>query len=82
MESGSLHYRSFFGWCSIHCKLWNISTFFYHTPTSFPVQPPADKMHEYLTVKGFILNILPLHMWPNEVIAMKDASVAASDNKP
>jgi len=36
----------------------------HHTPTSFPVQPPADKMHEYLTVKAFSPNILLLQMWP------------------
>jgi hypothetical protein len=56
--------------------------FFYHTPTSFPVQLQADKMHEYLAVKAFSPNILLLQMWPNEVITMKDASASASDNKP
>ena len=56
--------------------------FFYNTPTSFPVQTPPDKMHEYLTVKAFSPNTLLLHMWPKEVITMKDASASASDNKP
>jgi hypothetical protein len=64
----------------------NYETFlsFYQTPTSFPLQPLADTMHEHLTVKAFSLDIhvLLLHMWPNEVIAMKAASASASDYKP
>jgi hypothetical protein len=78
MQSGSIHYRSFLGWCSsFHYKSWNISMSFYHTPTSFPVHTPADKTHEYLTVKAFSPSIFR----PSEVIVKKAVSVPASDYK-
>ena len=81
MQSGSIHYRSFFDWwSSIHCKLWNISMSFYHTTTSFPVQ--LIRCMNILQSTRPSLPTYCSYTWPNEVIAMKDASAPASDYKP
>jgi len=66
MQSGSIHYRSLFGWwSSIHCKLWSISMSFYIIirPLHFLYSLQLIRCTNIL-VKAFSPNILLLQMRP------------------